>query len=187
MKLELKHLSAYLPYGLKVGTDSGKVALLKNEGLRFFINIPYKGGMVNQSYEPKLLQNSDWKPILRPLSDLTKEIEHDGEKFVPIVELFQKAYFSIYNHNYDGSDFQFHTNGGYGVSCLETVLNNKYGYGFTVELPNWFRLSCNGDFLTIPNFEIYESLIKWHFDVFGLLDAGLAIDKNSLTNKENQP
>ena len=28
-----------------------------------------------------------YQPILRPLSDLTKEIEHKGEKFVPIDEL----------------------------------------------------------------------------------------------------
>ena len=31
--------------------------------------------------------NGDFTPICRPLSDLTKEIEHNGEKFVPIVEL----------------------------------------------------------------------------------------------------
>ena len=29
----------------------------------------------------------DFIPILRPLSDLTKEIEHKGENFVPIVEI----------------------------------------------------------------------------------------------------
>ena len=31
--------------------------------------------------------NKDYKPILRPLSDLTKEIEHRGEKFVPYKKL----------------------------------------------------------------------------------------------------
>jgi len=29
------------------------------------------------------------KPIVRPLSQLTQEIEHNGEKFIPIVELFK--------------------------------------------------------------------------------------------------
>ena len=31
--------------------------------------------------------NKDYKPILHPLSDLTKPIEHKGEKFVPIKEI----------------------------------------------------------------------------------------------------
>lgn len=30
------------------------------------------------------ISNNFCKPILHPLSDLTKEIEHDGEKFVPM-------------------------------------------------------------------------------------------------------
>ena len=33
-----------------------------------------------------------YQPLLRPLSDLTKEIEHKGEKFVPIIELAKVAF-----------------------------------------------------------------------------------------------
>ena len=35
----------------------------------------------------------DVKPILRPLSDLTKPIKHKGEEFVPIVELLKNNCF----------------------------------------------------------------------------------------------
>ncbi len=31
----------------------------------------------------------NFKPILHPLSDLTKEIDHNGEKFVPVVEIMK--------------------------------------------------------------------------------------------------
>jgi len=38
------------------------------------------------------------KPILRPLTDLTKEIEHKGEKFVPIVRI-SELYPNVPNWN----------------------------------------------------------------------------------------
>jgi hypothetical protein len=70
MKLELKHLAPYLPYKLMVRykphfSDDFKIKELDVNAIAFS------------------LQQQD-KPILRPLSDLTKEIEVNGEKFVPI-------------------------------------------------------------------------------------------------------
>jgi len=59
--LTLEHVSAYLPYGLKIKTKKG-IETLERVSLK------------NQIY--------NFKPILRPLSDLTKEIEHNGVKFV---------------------------------------------------------------------------------------------------------
>lgn len=75
MKLELKHLAPYLPYGLKI-----------------LDNIRGGNHINDDTYllEPKNIHrcltfaSENEKPILRPLSDLTKEIEHNGEKFVPI-------------------------------------------------------------------------------------------------------
>lgn len=65
-ELELKHLSPYLPYGLRIRYILGK-------------------GSTWTLTQFNIEQFSDVdKPILRPLSDLTKEIVHNGEKFVPI-------------------------------------------------------------------------------------------------------
>ena len=47
-----------------------------------------------------------FKPILHPLSDLTKEIEHKGEKFMPMKEI------AIYNPN----------NVEYLIECVVTGL-----------------------------------------------------------------
>jgi hypothetical protein len=67
MKLELKHIVGYLPYGLKMISQNDFVSPLIRElrvdGFQFMIETR--------------------KPILRPLSDLTKEIEIDGKKFTP--------------------------------------------------------------------------------------------------------
>ena len=67
MKLELKHLAGYLPYGLKMYDQ-------KTTGIR-----ELKG------FTSKWKASSDLKPILRPLSDLTKFCEVLG--FVPIERL----------------------------------------------------------------------------------------------------
>jgi len=76
---ELKHLAGYLPYGLKTLTGWNNIEeIIGFKDETYFI----KGGNV---YAYGDIQ--DCKPILRPLSDLTKDIEVDGDKFEPIVEL----------------------------------------------------------------------------------------------------
>lgn len=70
MKLELKHLSMYLPYGLKTLTGWNNVEeIIGFKDETYFI----KGGNV---YAYGDIQ--DCKPILRPLSDLTENNELFG-------------------------------------------------------------------------------------------------------------
>ncbi len=75
-KLELKHIVGYLPYGLKMellgfpftqalGKHYRTLELDCGHDFRFYLN------------------ENRVRPVLRPLSDLTKEIEVNGEKFVP--------------------------------------------------------------------------------------------------------
>ena len=73
MKLQIQHLSPYLPYGLKVRRKSSNREIIID--------------MYAYNIYDILQHTSIYKPILRPLSDLTKEIEVNGKKFVPIVEL----------------------------------------------------------------------------------------------------
>lgn len=72
MKLELKHLAPYLPYKLKIQNSKG-------------FSVRVMGGMVNDNKEVCIdaVFRMQYKPILRPLSDLTKEIEINGRKFTP--------------------------------------------------------------------------------------------------------
>ena len=73
-KLELKHLAPYLPYGLKykdIPNGYQKERILRIETVKWCLD--------------------NGKPILRPLSDLTKPIKvegyNDGKEFVPMKEL----------------------------------------------------------------------------------------------------
>jgi hypothetical protein len=136
MKLELKHLAPYLPYKLKA------------KFMHPFVK-HQKIGIINNAYnlddDVKLsIDYSDdehiwmYKPILRPLSDLNKEIKVNGNLFTP-------------NHH----------------PLFKIFISADM---------DWFIDNC-------PFFVDYgqvQKLLEWHFDVFGLIDAGLAIDINTL-------
>ena len=69
--LTIKHLAPYLPYGLKMKYESKSHESIKDltcSSIEYMIATEHHG---------------KFKPILRPLTDLTKEIEHNGEKFMP--------------------------------------------------------------------------------------------------------
>lgn len=76
-KLELKHLAPYLPYELKIRCGEMSHPILTCADTNEF-EIAIKEVLINSAY----------KPILCPLSYLTKEIEVNGEKFVPAEILF---------------------------------------------------------------------------------------------------
>ncbi len=93
MKLELKHLSPYLPYRLKgISYDEIENTLDTIIGLDED-EITTSIGKV---------EYHNLKPILHPLSDLTKEIEVNGERFVPIEKLY---YLDILHYDISLSEF----------------------------------------------------------------------------------
>jgi len=128
-KLTLKELAPYLPYKLRV-MAWGKEKIIITFAEANSIGI-----------DTVILER--FKPILRPLSDLTKEIGHNGEKFVPDQEL-QKY-----------------------VDANNGLL--KYKKQDVYDLA-----SCE--------YWIVEKLFEWKFDTHGLIEAGLAIDVNKLSD-----
>ncbi len=146
MKLELKHLAPYLPYGLKliVGGNKANVAYMSTKRIAFI----YTSGIGEVNKLAWGHASGKVKPILRPLSDLTKEIEHNGEKFVP-EEWFIKE---IQRHSVKALFDIMHSSG------LEAAI-------------------LSADYFVI------QKLFEWHFDVFGLIPEGLAIDMNTLKKK----
>lgn len=130
MTLEIKHLSAYLPYGLKGLFRVGDV-------------LPHLG--IADEYREKELKISNveffishCKPILTPLSDLTKE---DIKEF-------------------------------YQVSNVDIEL---------IDWNEWAEELCSfikGE--TPYQLRQFQYLFSRHFDLFGLIPQGLAIDINTL-------
>ena len=127
MKLELKHLLPYLLHRLKLG---------KNESYTMGFETMSNYWVIGVAEAPGC---PDFPPCLRPLSDLTKEIEHNGEKFVPIEVLIPN----------------------YTLEYQETFIHA-------------WKSDIENNYISWKNIQL---LFEWHFDVFGLIDEGLAIKK----------
>ena len=141
MKLELKHLAGYLPYGLKIQYKSMYTETLKYRELEIY-NVNFS-----------LLKQD--KPILHKLSDLTKEIEVNGEKFVPN---------DLLNSRFRQSS-----------KDLFPYKSLWYNLELDIQTENYSQSMDLFD-----GFLIVTQLLEWHFDIYGLIDAGLAIDINTL-------
>ena len=154
MKLELKHLSAYLPYGLKFRAR-GEVWEITSintldefpiwahnywdeEKLVYYPSINRKGNFQGKGY-----RLSKIKPILRPLSDLKKgDLDY-------LINTHSTDWFS-------DTDIE---------RMIHIYLSNNNLHLFIEFLPNG----------------LVQWLIEKHFDIFGLIDQGLAIDINTLS------
>jgi len=176
-QLTLEDIAPRLPYGQLMMTPSGSIK-------RLFVSNNMKGsGIEDRTID--ICLSDGYRPILNPMSNLIKPIlvegYNDDKEFTPIEELFRLAYKSIFNHRFD--DLFIRTdkfNNHLALQAKEIVNGKKWIYGFTVELPNHFLLTLNGDRLTIPNFDLYKMLYRWHFDTERLIEDGLAVDKNTI-------
>lgn len=148
MKLQLKHLAPYLPYGLKLAKSD-------NKPFNIEVMTGLNSGVVMINHDTLGWNDfEDIKPILRNLSDLTKEIYHNGKTFKPsfiLTKVFKVA---------DEYLIQL---------AFLSISNNKK------EL-NDFIAFC-------PNI-ILQYLHEWHFDTEGLIEEELAVDLNTLKEKE---
>jgi hypothetical protein len=142
MDLEVKHLAPYLPYGLKLQY----VVREKVENTGIMKSIYHND---DETHPTKI--SIEWgdgehiwmfKPILRPLSDLNKDIEINGEN--------HQMWLLIPNCK--------HYNG--------TIIINGNGYKFDI---------------TELKYSLIQTMLKFHFDIFGLIEKGLAVDINTLS------
>ena len=145
-ELEPKHTIPYLEHGLKI---QGKTHLEIQElsGIRNETVYTKEG---NSRYG--WADIADIKLILRPLSDLTKEIDL-GEKYkYPMANIF------------------------YDWSVGENIEMSLNEHGELIEF--WIT---DREESTVTR-EDWDFLFKHHFDVFGLIEKGLAISYNDLDN-----
>jgi len=131
MKLELKHLAGYLPYALECRDLADETD--------FQLDVLNIDGVLSDAMYLNTI-----KLYLRPLSDLTKEIEVNGEKVTPIDYI--KQYYLNCSIDENG-----------------VVKDDLDEYGL----------------LYLP-YLLIEKLLEWHFDIYGLIENNLAIDKNTI-------
>jgi hypothetical protein len=144
MKLEIKHLAPYLPYGLKAKILDYKSDYVGREidsiiGIHQWSNDGNLWSVLTLGGAKPSPERI--KPLLRPLSRLDKEIQHNGERFVPI-EYFEDKYYTLSLHK----------------ECERLLEEDGY---------KWINQM---------SYLLIIHLLEWNFDIFGLLDAGLAIE-----------
>lgn len=181
MKLELKHITPYLPFKLKCyeprfNEKHTILGLIKNE--------IYIGD--EDSINSFVLDDETF-PILRPLSDLTKEIEVNGEKFYPL-ELIGKIIDNEYvglAEDEDGiiigKDVSPRCGCPYDCDCMSYTYNLFYkDFNFYSTVYQDGNPNDMVDEIVHESYLLMQKLIEWHFDVFGLIEKGLAVDINTL-------
>lgn len=163
-KLTLEHLSPYASNRLK-----GKASIqphYKNfevdcelAGLTNGVIILDCFDVLGKCWGPfENVEYSDFKPILRPLSDLTKPITvegyNDGKEFVPMEEL-QKLY----------------------PASMKEIRMIDYE-----QQSGQWMMNTNRDGEVAINVmrRIDRMLYRWHFDIDELIHKGLAIDINTV-------
>lgn len=186
-KLEIKHLATYLPYCLRFMAkgDIWEMNRIDNldtytvwaciiwdtKKLAYIPEINHKALYCGHGFQLK-----EVKPILRPLSDLTKEIEHNGERFVPLKRITKEYYDPDNETIFDNEN-------------LFKIVDNKYCYPSNNKRTSHWWLSYNEESISfdnqevesvLPQYGLLQKLFEYHFDVFGLLEHDLAIDINTL-------
>lgn len=148
----------YVCHDIEVQTPKGRGRVVIDSTN---IRIRYESGAIENLIKSIRFWGNDFKLVLISLSRLTKEIEHKGEKFVPIVKIAD-TYIVPRKHILNG-----------------IFAESKYGR-------LWYEIGSNrfleeeGHFDTICPmhiFEMYQKLFELHIDVFNLIPEGLAIAK----------
>jgi len=149
MKLQVEHLAPYLTYGIKMRNETHK-ALIESKGQQYhdarLNSISREGHLfIGKSESSVHISSMNWKPVLRPLS----------------LSLLQEPI----------------THNGEVINPAEELgqLMAEYDMGYDDHYVLY--KGCREDemdWLTEPYF-IVDKLFEWHFDVFGLIEMGLAL------------
>lgn len=150
-----KGLILQAPYGFK---PNGK----ESTGISRLV---YLTGDLYADIENKTF-SEEFIPVCRPLSDLTKEIEHNGEKFIPalkLVELEEK-----YNNWKD--------TGPYDIR----IITKPFGQVLKISKAERWVLYISLDEIERAKYYIVSQLIEWKFDIANLIPKEEAINVNTL-------
>lgn len=116
---------------------------------------------------------NDFKPVLKRISDMSEE---------DLKEAFQICYRSVYNHDAEIPHNAYILRNE--IDSIGIVFYEKHS------VKNWWRylsiepenilFYCDGASLTIPILSVFAFLLSKGYDLFGLIDAGEAIDEKTL-------
>ena len=167
MKLELKHIAPYLPYELPLRN-------MKSGFVHTMFRVDMFGGVGTLNL--KIIgEDAILKPLLRPIVSITKE------------EAYDLISIAVFNQIVDIDDIK---NLVLDIENSDVIIRCVYkgsiynGTKFSLYI-NYdeilFTSSKKGEEgALMTNMSMYQYLFSKHFDVFGLINKGLAADKTKL-------
>lgn len=166
-KLELRHLAPYLSYGLvmKVNDGCGKLIGVGQHSLDITDPDSIDSGMF-VSYD-------ECKPLLLPLSDIVERNSQTKEFY--FLEILEPVFVGFSPNNR-----RLWTHEIWHDEQPHLEIKNKFNaYSFVIDLINGDVDVYLEDSLhcTQNQREYFNNLLKHHFDVFGLIEKGLALNK----------
>ncbi|MGJ7024959.1 hypothetical protein [Petrimonas sulfuriphila] len=152
-------ISASLPYKLKMKSPYGfRPNWKESTGIVRVVNLT---GDLYADIENRTFTD-DFIPIVRPLSNLTKEIVqadyNDGKPFIPIVELAKMSW-----DKQDSPEFLFQSLKDNTVFIAFVDKQNVFGYDSN---SNSFFGAKSGESVSVVNqLQLFQQLLKFHFDL----------------------
>ena len=167
-KLEPKDIACNLPYKLTclVGgepdSDSETITGLSHDCHGWWADFEDKDSVMLDGI----------MPILRPMSDITKPIEVNGEKITPIAKILETfnfdGYYGFYTSFKEADDIEVYI-------WDDHICNLRYNLGIYSASKN-HNIAISFDMWQ----QVNDLLNQWHFDYRGLIEQGLAIDINTV-------
>jgi hypothetical protein len=120
-------LVPYLPYKLQVKS----IDIFENDPI-FEMTIK-EGGRRNATIDWVLRERENFRPILRPLSDIDKEIELNGNKFIPLEVLNNMLFTKHSKLEHCKGSLLFSTNiSGFNLLSMNEKIQKLYEWHFDV-------------------------------------------------------
>ena len=174
--LELKHIAPYFTYGLKVVEVSGDKVL--SDEFRIDVanfdcgNIGGNDAPLDSFELGRSFRLYQIRPILRPLTDLCTQLPNGK---IPAVEMAKLDL--IYKKHLDRTLL---VDDKWEPIFEYRIIEKSFGKVLKVtSADTWIIYLSFTKISNISHF-LFEYLLKNHFDVFGLIEKGLAIDINTL-------
>lgn len=156
-KLESKHIAGYLPYGLKIWVKDYLTGRLYYPELTT-IPLTVTADKIGLDFFLET-ERKNVKPIFRPLSDIPLKVIKDNMTFNDLICFKDESY-----------SLELNMLGNEILMC-----QNAYD--------SW-EVDIRVDTIAELPFWIVNILIENHFDIYGLIEKGLAIDINTLNIAE---
>lgn len=183
--LKVEDIAGYIPWKLKIQwTGKEAETIWELHPTKDALDSLMAGDYVSFQYLIEGLERGeDYKLVLHPLSDLKKEIKHNGDRFVPIKVLgrlyepdrsFEEEFFG-WNASTGGDDYEDYY---FVIKSLDDVLNYLVYMGDPDSSHSYIVEQ------QILPYTYIEKLHEWHFDTSGLIEDKLAIDINTIDHEK---